>query len=224
MIINIRGTHGSGKTYIVKQILERYGAEPESLNPKGRPLNHVVELLDGSKLYAVGDYTKACGGCDGIQPYSEIWPRIERLATLGHVVFEGAMVSSSYGSIGRASEIFGDDIVFAFLDTPLEVCLENIRKRREARGKLDPLNPRNTTNKYNRVLQTIPQFRTRFNRRVVILNYKQAKEQVLDLLYNDSPKRGSKNSNSSSSNSKDPKAGGKPQHATRVVSNHRSKA
>ena len=182
MIINIRGTHGSGKSWIVKQLLNRYEAIPESTDAKGKPLGYVMQTYAGS-LYVVGPYENACGGCDTIQPYADIWPRVVAYATKGHVVFEGALVSSSYGNIGRFSETYGNDFVFVFLDTPLQVCLDRIQERRRQRGDDRPVDPRNTEVKYLGVLKSIPKIRDELNRRIVVLNYLNPLPQLLGVLY-----------------------------------------
>lgn len=182
MIINIRGTHGSGKSHVVRTIIERYEATVV-LNPKDKPLGYRVDVNWLTQpIWVVGSYANACGGCDGIQPYSDIWPRVERYAGMGHVLFEGALVSSSYGNIGRDSEKYGDKFVFAFLDTPLEKCLERIRARRAAKGNLKPLDPKNTEVKYNNILASIPKIRDEFKRRVVIIDHRSAVPQILGLL------------------------------------------
>src|SRR5690554_107408 len=134
-IVNIRGTHGSGKSTVVREIIKMYDGTFESINEKGRPNNYCVKLPGTKKtLYVIGSYETACGGCDGIQPYADIWPRVEKFAALGHVLFEGALVSSSYGNIGRSSEAYGDQFIFAFMDTPLNTCINRIVERRLARG------------------------------------------------------------------------------------------
>lgn len=184
MIVNLRGTHGSGKSTVVRRILDRYEAQPEGQDKKGKPMGYVISLSNGSKLHVVGSYKNDCGGCDGIQPYSEIWPRVVAYAARGHVLFEGALVSSSYGNIGRDSEVYGECFVFAFMDTPLEVCLERIRQRRLARGNDKPVDRRNTENKYNSILRSIPKIRDEFQRRVVMINHRQPVAQVMGLFYN----------------------------------------
>lgn len=182
-IVCIRGTHGSGKSTIVKEMLNRFKAEPTSVTKKGRPENYRMLLGDGSQLYVVGSYETACGGCDGIQPYSEIWPRVVDFAKSGHVLFEGALVSSSYGNIGRASEVYGDQFVFAFLNTPLTVCLSRIKARREAKGDSRPLNPKNTEYKFNNINASLPKIRDEFHRRTIVLNYLKPIPQLLGLYY-----------------------------------------
>jgi thymidylate kinase len=182
-LISIRGTHGSGKSTVVRKILEKYvGVEvADSANPK-KPLGYDVLLPNKETLFVVGSYRTTCGGCDVIQPYTEIWPRIEAAADSGkHVLFEGALVSSSYGSIGRSSEKYGDQMVFAFLDTPLEVCLERIQQRRLARGDSRPLNPNSTTVKFKSIQKSISTIREKFHRTVVELDHNKPVIQVLKL-------------------------------------------
>jgi len=185
MIINIRGTHGSGKSTIMFNLLQRYESSVESVDERGRPRGYIVSVpfLDRPVLI-VGAYKTACGGCDGIQPYTLIWPRIVEYAQKGHVLFEGALVSSSYGNIGRASEIYGDDMVFAFMDTPVETCIQWILKRREAKGNTQPFSDKNTRSKHECVARSIPKIRDEFKRRVVVLDHRKATSQVLGLLRN----------------------------------------
>lgn len=181
MILNIRGTHGSGKSTLVRGLLNRGSASP--LGAGKRPEGYVVTLPKLARpVYVVGSYETACGGCDGIQPYSLIWPRIVEYAGKGHVVFEGALVSSSYGNIGRSSEVYGNNFVFAFLDTPLEECLRRVARRREAKGDQRSLDPRNTTVKYNNIQRSIAKIQEEFGRKVVILKHQIAQLQVMLLL------------------------------------------
>jgi hypothetical protein len=183
MLISLRGTHGSGKTTAVKRLL-KHPYEVLGDNPEKKPDGYKVSIPGLKKpVFIVGSYKTACGGCDGIQPYALIWPRVEKYAKEGHVVFEGALVSSSYGNIGRASEPYGDDMVFAFMDTPVETCIEWIKKRREKSGKnySKPFNPKNTISKAKNVTRSIEVI-TEIGRRVVMINRKKATHQILELL------------------------------------------
>lgn len=183
MIINIRGTHGSGKSTVVRELLEEYAAEPDPGAKPNKPFGYQFSVPGLEQpVYAVGSYVQACGGCDGIQPYSDIWPRVERYAGWGHVIFEGALISTNYGTIGKASEKYGDGFVFAFLDTPLDVCLERIKSRRAAKGNLKPLDPYQTTWKHKGILSLYDRFRTERGRRTVLVPYTQPVATILDLL------------------------------------------
>lgn len=178
MIVNIRGTHGSGKSTIVRELMARYNAAPILHGGTRRPRAYALKVpLFSHLLYVVGPYETACGGCDAIQPYADIWPIVEKVAAWGHVLFEGALVSSSYGNIGRASELYGDEFVFAFLDTPLRVCLERIAARRRARGDDRPVDPRNTETKYNNIVRSRGKIEAA-GRNVVTLDHRRAVLQV----------------------------------------------
>lgn len=180
-IVSLRGTHGSGKSTVVTSIMKRYGAEPVPQPGRRKPLGYWVKLPSG-ELFVVGPYETACGGCDAIQPYADIWPRIQSAADAGKaVLFEGALVSSSYGSIGRSLEPYGERVTYAFLDTPLEVCLERIRQRRAARGNLEPLNPHNTEFKLRSVARSRVTIES-LGQRCVTLRYQRAVPDVLALL------------------------------------------
>lgn len=188
-IVSIRGTHGSGKSTICRKILDRYNGQPVmGVDARGRPAIHgyTAELPSGD-LFIVGRYDIACGGCDAVQPYAEIWPRVEKFAGDGyHVLFEGALVSSSYGTIGAGMQRLQDDAgvqgVFAFLDTPLEECLRRIGERRKAKGNFEPLNPHNTTVKFDNVARTKDQMRRLGSTLTVVdIDHQRPVQQVLKL-------------------------------------------
>jgi len=148
-IINIRGTSGCGKSTVVRALM---GDNAEPLpNEKGRVENYRIPGVDGKPdTYIIGRYETACGGCDGVKTQNEICNRVRHFSKLGNVVFEGLLIShlhSRYRDLAR--ELGEEDFVFLFLDTPLEVCLDRVRARREARGNMKPLNPKNTTDKWN---------------------------------------------------------------------------
>lgn len=179
-IINLRGTHGSGKSTIVQQLMKRFPTEATDRNERGRPNNYVLQLGPRQRLYVVGPYETACGGCDAIQPYDLIWPRVIAFARKGHVLFEGALVSSSVGNIGRAMAE-RKDCVIGFLDTPLQVCLDRIAARRAARGDTRPLNPHNTQVKYEGILRSRPQLEA-LGLRCVTIPHRRPVPAVLKLL------------------------------------------
>lgn len=110
MIINIRGTSGSGKTHTTKQLMRLFdGGEPEPLlygshsNFKylaERYPQKVVKSIGytGTLSYPpippstqevphtvsiVGRYETACGGCDTIKTQDEICDRVRAFATRG---------------------------------------------------------------------------------------------------------------------------------------------
>lgn len=148
MIITLRGTHGSGKSTVIRKMIDQYSVEQLGIMKNGRPEAYRLRVprVHGD-VYVLGPYETACGGCDAIQPYDRILQLISKYGTMGHVLLEGALVSSSYGRIGRMMEQVGREGVFAFMMTPIEECLSRISARRAQRGDDRPLNPANTLNK-----------------------------------------------------------------------------
>lgn len=183
MILNIRGTHGSGKSTVVKGILDKYPTEELEKTPRGKPETYKVAIPWLRKpLYVIGPYVTACGGCDAIQPYSRILPLVEKYAKLGHVIFEGVLISTNYGTIGEASEAYGNDFVFLVMDTPVEVCLERVTQRRLARGNTKPLNPAQTVLKHKNINSCANKIREEKGRRVETLDHKHPLPKLLGLL------------------------------------------
>lgn len=157
MIINIRGTSGSGKSTVVRSIMAMGAASPIGDNEK-KPDGYIVQIpsLDRN-VCVVGPYVTACGGCDQISTQDEICDRIRAYSTLGHVLVEGLLMSHSfarYAALDRELFEKGQHCIWAFLDTPLDVCLDRVRWRREERraakgGEFKELNVKNTTDKWN---------------------------------------------------------------------------
>lgn len=181
MIINIRGTHGSGKSTVLRQFLDNY--KSQVIQPEGvhKPEGYLC-LTPFGDVYIVGSYKTACGGCDGIQPYALIWPRVLDYATRGHVLFEGALVSNSYGNIGRYSEMFGDQFVFAFLDTPLKTCIDRILERRKKNGNIKPFDPNKSVIRIYKSNKGVIHKCQNAQRRIVILDHRDPLPQVVALL------------------------------------------
>ncbi len=114
-----------------------------------RPIAYELSADGLPTTYVMGSYENVCGGCDTIKTQDEICDRVRRFAPLGHVLFEGLLMSnifSRYNDLAR--ELDPIPYIWAFLDTPLQLCLDRINARRKARGKLEPVNPFNTTAKW----------------------------------------------------------------------------
>lgn len=155
MIIQLRGTSGSGKTTIVKAIMTDYtGIKSRVMvsdrkQPIGYILQRGVDQPAGRPLAVIGHYETACGGCDTIKTADEVYSRMAHAHELGFdVLFEGLLLS---GEINRTMDWVKDHQGFyhtAFIDTELEECLASINLRRAARGKLEPVARTNTESKF----------------------------------------------------------------------------
>lgn len=151
MIIDLRGTHGSGKSWIVHSLLASEGGG-QSLTADGVCLGHLLPSVDCAVL---GRYATACGGCDQIKTQGEVCRRVRLLsARYAHTLLEGILVSHTfarYDSLAKEMEALDRPYTFAFLDTPLDVCIARVRARRIARGNLRPLDPRNIVKDWHRI-------------------------------------------------------------------------
>lgn len=157
MVIDIRGTSGSGKTTVARGILEAGSSVPirsgdGGFFDRGKPECYEVIIPQVPKrVYVLGSYEQTCGGADSIGTQDEICRLVRKYAQQGHVVVEGLLMShlfSRYLALDR--ELAPIHYVWAFLDTPLELCLERVQARREARGVAKkPFNPKNTTQKWH---------------------------------------------------------------------------
>jgi thymidylate kinase len=160
VIINLRGTSGSGKTTAVRGFFQfAHSAMTKSFtSPKGLVTHRVMGYaitppLLKFPLYLVGSYANTCGGLDvmGTQAeHAELVTKAYRAG--GNVLCEGLLASSvSAGATlpkAMLEEAGRDKVIFAVLDTPIEVCLARVRARRAARGEEKPLNETNTRQKH----------------------------------------------------------------------------
>lgn len=144
MIVNLRGTSGSGKTSAVKQLLEMY--DSEEVKEGKKVVAHMLDTSFGS-LIVIGKYTNVCGGCDTL-PIPKSRELIKKYGKKVHVLFEGLVMNNGYAinrDIMRSMNVF---YAFAFLDTPLRTCISRIRKRRKAAGNTKELDVTNTVKMY----------------------------------------------------------------------------
>lgn len=165
MIISLRGANGAGKTTVVREILTVGKNRPifGMLGPK-QPEAHELTIPGVSgPVYVLGSYVTG-QGIEGVDLIHTIASRpqedsllvgalndsveglITKYAKKGHVLFEGAIVSHMYGSIGKLMEQWGKNSVFVFIDTPLEECLRRVEQRRK--GPRDERLIRTVTEKY----------------------------------------------------------------------------
>lgn len=138
LIVNIRGTNGSGKSHLVHQLIKKHGATPIVIEKRiwGYYLN------TDPKIYIIGKYETPTGGCDTINDINDVNTLISIFSKWGHVVFEGLVATGLAGRwIDLAKSLSQHKWIFLTLDTPLKKCVERVAERRKARGQLKPMNP-----------------------------------------------------------------------------------
>lgn len=145
-IINIRGTNGSGKTTLVRELL---GGDPypvdlvEYLSPTKRQPERKrwVEgcVARDHMFIAVGSYRQGCGGMDTVPSFDLQQQGVFRASnrsSVRHVLCEGVLASTVAGSWRDFFlSLRQQRVIVAYLDTPLELCLERIRQRQRASGR-----------------------------------------------------------------------------------------
>jgi len=145
LILNPRGTSGSGKTELVLRILAEYGW---SCDRSGK-LNGVERIYrvgrthpfayrvrhpgDGKPLVVVGHYQRTSGGCDTIRVEDGGLPEVMRFAgdfaSRGNdVLIEGLCLSSEVPLSAQLAEAHG--LYILLLSTPVEQCTRNLASRR----------------------------------------------------------------------------------------------
>ena len=178
-ILNIRGTHGSGKSWVIHQLLKL----PYTflVDEDQKPLGYRLIKQD---VAIVGKYANQCGGCDGIKAAEEVVRRVRMFAaSYRHVIFEGILVSHIYQRYANlAKELAEHDFRFLFLNTPLKVCIRRVEQRRKEQGNYKPLNPTNVIKDWHRVGTRVRNKCLADGLTVVDLNWRDPLPQIMALL------------------------------------------
>jgi hypothetical protein len=186
MLVKLHGTSGSGKTTVARElmILATHIKPIRGTNGKINCYECDIPVLD-KPLFVLGPYITACGGLDCLTDVNDHIMLMHRSAQYGHVFYEGLLGSEYYGRIGKESEKYGDNHIFAFLDTPVELCIERVKQRRLARKNPKPLNEANTRGRIDKINRLYERLKTEFHRRAVIIDHTNAAPQVLALYLQD---------------------------------------
>lgn len=144
MIIQVRGTSGSGKSTVVKQVMSLTGID------NWKPVYGVLRGVKRKKpLYyqyghrvILGHYESPCGGCDTIGSAKQTYELIQDYEASFRdrtILCEGLLLSEDTKWSSQLSNLH-----ILYLVTSLEVCLDRICSRRKAAGNHKPLNEENT--------------------------------------------------------------------------------
>ena len=153
VILRIAGTFGSGKTTAMRGFFNY----PHSVLMSGKKIaGYQVDASPAGimqPIFVVGKYDNTCGGTDAIKTQAEIAEKILKAHPHGHVLYEGALVSASglAGQVTQAIHPTGCD-VYAFLDTPQDLCVERVKGRRLAAGNDKEFDPKNLIDKFESVV------------------------------------------------------------------------
>lgn len=149
MIIQVRGTSGSGKSTVVRKVkdaLEEW--TPVFKDGRKKPL-YYLRPDPIEPLVVLGHYESPCGGGDTIGSARKIYELIRDLKTgilsPAAVLVEGLLLSEDVKWTTNLAEDYA--VSALFLTTEIETCLQRIRGRRVAAGNPKPLSETNTANR-----------------------------------------------------------------------------
>ena len=148
MIFKLAGTSGSGKSSFVRAAFKLWKFAPVLWSPdKPKIKEYVAQVKLGEPLAGLykrvvllGDYSSPCGGMDGVSSKEDRHAMVTQYTGKKNrdtlVLCEGLLFGGVYGiteGLGVLSERKeSGPWVYAFMSTPLDVCLERCKQRRAA--------------------------------------------------------------------------------------------
>lgn len=144
MIVQVRGTSGSGKSTVMRAVMMAMGDwQSVQITGRKRPL-YYLSASEWPLTAVLGHYESPCGGCDTVGSAAAVYDLIQKVVANGavNVLCEGLLLSED---VKWSSQL--PDLKVIFLTTPLERCLRQIECRRATVGNDKPLNPDNTANR-----------------------------------------------------------------------------
>lgn len=143
MIIQVRGTSGSGKSTVVRRVMDAGKWEPVHVPGRKRPLYYRSVTPGRPSVAVLGHYESPCGGCDTIGSARAVWELVcDIRPKFRAVVCEGLLLSEDVKWALQTPDLY-----VLFLVTPLTECLGRIRARRAAAGNEKPFSEHNTANR-----------------------------------------------------------------------------
>lgn len=161
MILNVRGTSGSGKTYTVKSFMEFCGQALPVKDTDGKVLAFMVHY-NMVPVHFLGKYDNVCGGCDTLDTQDQVCNLVRFFSQFGHVIFEGLIISHSfmrYYSLMQEMQELGIPMTIARMDTELETCIKRVTQRRLDKGNTKPFNTKNTEETWFSTIKSCDMFK-----------------------------------------------------------------
>jgi hypothetical protein len=153
MIINVSGTHGSGKSTLVGMIKDLFEvADPIQYSPpKKKPYGYLCRGGEHGlqETYILGSYETPTGGCDTISKVEDMYETIRINAFDRHVLFEGILAQHSTSRYLEVAKQF--KTVSIVLATPVDVAIASVMERRAERGNDKEFNPSNVHKEWKAV-------------------------------------------------------------------------
>ena len=147
-LIYVHGTNGSGKSTLARHCIMYSGG---IANCTRHPKTGAKVTYTRGKLALVGWYRSPTGGADGVQPYADVPRTALALLADGHnVLVEGLMTPGieTCTNIYKGATKFGAYMKFIRLNIGIYQSIENVKRRRQLVGNVEPFDPRNVRKKY----------------------------------------------------------------------------
>lgn len=133
LIINIRGTNGSGKSTVPLQMY----ATDDSKYTEECGKDYTLTIFPKYKFIALGSYHNKTGGLDGIRSTQNITAALNRAKELAkeldyNILMEGILAStvkSTYLNMFKQAQDEGFTPIVLIYNTPPEVCIPRIYAR-----------------------------------------------------------------------------------------------
>lgn len=133
MLINLRGTSGSGKSTAVRQLIEMATSKDVYVEGRKKPLYSIHRLENGKTFATLGHYETPCGGCDTLKKLDDVFALYEQIKNdVDFVVAEGKILGDDTKRIPLV-----DRAVILHFTTSIADCYAGVAKRRWDKGDHD---------------------------------------------------------------------------------------
>jgi hypothetical protein len=185
MIIHVRGTHGSGKSTIVRAVMRHYPRRKALYVERRRiPIGYICRRKGAKPLFIPGSYENAFGGgCDTIREVQIMYKLIRKYVGRGmDVLYEGILAQHSTPNILRLHRLDGVRLRTVVLDIPLAKSIRGLKARRKINKAFKPFSSTNTELEARSILTSSRRLREAGVSVKFMKTRRQAREYIFDLL------------------------------------------
>lgn len=168
-VFDIRGTNGSGKSSLVRNILKRHKNELKL--DEDIPYHFIPEL----NLCVLGRYDKKGSGVDNVKGSDRLQAFMRDKLKHHNVMLEGVIVSHVFERWNKMAESPEWGYTFFHLKVDIDECIDRVKARRKAIGKNPEYDPKNTVRFAEQTDRTIKKLISS-GRTVVVLENASQKE------------------------------------------------
>lgn len=181
MMVFLRGTSGCGKSTVARHFLDNYLLMNTYESSARKIEAYRVRLPSGKPLTVLGRYETACGGLDGVKSFELILELVAKHYREGeHMLFERLTGSDvAWGTLGPGLAEYR--CRHAFMDTPIELCIERVKRRRQEAGNFKPLNENNTRQRTRAIWRAYDRLALEFLQPVLLVDHRRPEKQLLEL-------------------------------------------